>query len=449
MKSFAQPLQVGAMLALITLLLSAGCSDADPGACACTDMVEGAEITAACGTDLCLGGGLRCIDGAFVANPGACAMDGGIASSDTGVPSTDMSVEPPADARVPEPDAAMPDMACVPQCSGRACGGDGCGGFCGSCAGGQRCVSGRCESTCPPFSSPDGDGCRCNAGFTLGPACDSCIRDGDDDGCWANASRSGDSCVCNEGFRLQGCECVSVCAAGERFACGECVAFTRGCPAGTTRDGDRCECDGGGVWDPEACICTAEFTDPAFEPSACTGPPMTQDEALGRLGPLGTYTMVFRRRVCEDGSGGICGPWRPIPNSLIPWLRVASGVLDLDRSSGSASASLDIQAGICESTDVLSTARYLHGARCSGVGTPSISCPPYALPAPCNGGFDPVNYRLPVDDEFLRPTARTRFEGVLTSTCARLTYATEGLRLNDEGTDIEYFQEEVGIFREF
>jgi len=31
--------------------------------------------------------------------------------------------------------------ACVPSCNGRACGGDGCGGTCGSCAAGLACQS--------------------------------------------------------------------------------------------------------------------------------------------------------------------------------------------------------------------------------------------------------------------------------------------------------------------
>ncbi|MBX3187359.1 MAG: hypothetical protein KF819_10110 [Labilithrix sp.] len=34
--------------------------------------------------------------------------------------------------------------ACVPSCRARACGGDGCGGSCGTCAAGQTCVDGAC-----------------------------------------------------------------------------------------------------------------------------------------------------------------------------------------------------------------------------------------------------------------------------------------------------------------
>lgn len=36
---------------------------------------------------------------------------------------------------------------CTPNCAGRRCGPDGCGGSCGSCSGGAQCTSGTCE--CP------------------------------------------------------------------------------------------------------------------------------------------------------------------------------------------------------------------------------------------------------------------------------------------------------------
>jgi len=38
---------------------------------------------------------------------------------------------------------------CTPQCSGKACGDDGCGSTCGTCAGGQVCQTGAC---CVPES---------------------------------------------------------------------------------------------------------------------------------------------------------------------------------------------------------------------------------------------------------------------------------------------------------
>jgi peptidoglycan/xylan/chitin deacetylase (PgdA/CDA1 family) len=43
---------------------------------------------------------------------------------------------------------------CVPQCSGKVCGGNGCGGSCGTCATGKTCnASGQCTGTCTPSCS--------------------------------------------------------------------------------------------------------------------------------------------------------------------------------------------------------------------------------------------------------------------------------------------------------
>jgi hypothetical protein len=58
--------------------------------------------------------------------------------------------------------------ACVPSCNGKACGADGCGGSCGSCANGQTCDgSGQCvASSC---SHP-----ICSSGVRLTSTCDPC-----------------------------------------------------------------------------------------------------------------------------------------------------------------------------------------------------------------------------------------------------------------------------------
>ncbi len=46
---------------------------------------------------------------------------------------------------ITEPDTTTPDLGvCIPDCSGRECGGDGCGGVCGTCDGGEACSGGVC-----------------------------------------------------------------------------------------------------------------------------------------------------------------------------------------------------------------------------------------------------------------------------------------------------------------
>ncbi|MEZ4395184.1 MAG: hypothetical protein R3A48_29235 [Polyangiales bacterium] len=63
--------------------------------------------------------------------------------------------------------------ACVPACSGRVCGDDGCGGSCGSCASGTTCVSGACRpraavacssTDCPAFPGAEGAGRNARGG---------------------------------------------------------------------------------------------------------------------------------------------------------------------------------------------------------------------------------------------------------------------------------------------
>jgi agmatine/peptidylarginine deiminase len=44
---------------------------------------------------------------------------------------------------------------CVPDCSGKTCGDDGCGGECGSCPPGQECSAGICGDTPGPDASPE------------------------------------------------------------------------------------------------------------------------------------------------------------------------------------------------------------------------------------------------------------------------------------------------------
>jgi len=62
-----------------------------------------------------------------------------------------------------------PPPSCTPNCSGKSCGSDGCGGVCGSCASGESCDA---AGQCVPSSS-----CAhpiCSKGKRLVASCDSC-----------------------------------------------------------------------------------------------------------------------------------------------------------------------------------------------------------------------------------------------------------------------------------
>jgi hypothetical protein len=61
------------------------------------------------------------------------------------------------------------DAGCMPQCAGRSCGDDGCGGSCGTCPGGFPCdTQGQC-GTCTPFC-----GCAVCGDDGCGGSCGTC-----------------------------------------------------------------------------------------------------------------------------------------------------------------------------------------------------------------------------------------------------------------------------------
>lgn len=64
----------------------------------------------------------------------------------------------------------IPREDCIPHCEGKACGGDGCGGQCGSCLAGQACAT---DSNCHQTS----DGCTPNfeVGTCGGCDCEACV----------------------------------------------------------------------------------------------------------------------------------------------------------------------------------------------------------------------------------------------------------------------------------
>jgi len=68
---------------------------------------------------------------------------------------------------------------CIPECGGKQCGDDGCGGECGTCTGGEVCVDGQCQQpgSCDTISCDDLEWCkegvcRCQSGWERqGPDC--------------------------------------------------------------------------------------------------------------------------------------------------------------------------------------------------------------------------------------------------------------------------------------
>ena len=181
---------------------------------------------------------------------------------------------------------------CVPDCDGKACGDDGCGGSCGECTDCKSvCSEGQCEAqpqsdsgcfdndiywkdSCGDWGdkATECGGAGCNTGSKVCADCEEicgayeCGMQGD---CDCGTCPSGQSCQagqcevkCGDGQCGAGedkCSCPADCAGG----CAGCCAGTE-CKTGDTvsfcgSGGEPCdECTGGEVCDGVGCDCTSE-----------------------------------------------------------------------------------------------------------------------------------------------------------------------------------------------
>ncbi len=181
-----------------------------------------------------------------------------------------------------DPIRPAPCGPCTPDCTGRSCGDDGCGGSCGGCTGGLTCnASGTCAcagmtcgGSCVDTSSDESNCGACGTTCDVGDACiggtcrcsPSCTgKVCGDDGC-------GGSCgICSSDRACDGsgqCECAT--GTSCRGACTDTMRDRRNCGACNTRCRGREFCVAG--------MCTRSCT------PSCAG------------------------RVCgDDGCGGSCG----------------------------------------------------------------------------------------------------------------------------------------------
>ena len=129
--------------------------------------------------------------------------------------------------------------ACTPQCSGKVCGDDGCGGSCGTCGSGETCDAGVCESggmgSGSGSGSGGGDTCShstCTAGTKLTDNCDTCVGEicAVDSYCcdtkWDATCISEVSSVCSSTTCSGGTTCAhAICAAGTKLkaSCDTCA----------------------------------------------------------------------------------------------------------------------------------------------------------------------------------------------------------------------------------
>jgi hypothetical protein len=120
---------------------------------------------------------------------------------------------------------------CTPDCGGRTCGDDGCGGSCGSCAASKVCVSGTCQpGSTSAFACPGSADCQ------TGESC--CVSQSGASSCTAVGSNLDVQCrqEASEGtYRYIGCDDDSdcpgqVCCANlDSTFCADSCSFSEGC----------------------------------------------------------------------------------------------------------------------------------------------------------------------------------------------------------------------------
>jgi hypothetical protein len=140
----------------------------------------------------------------------------------------------------PGGDAQLPGPGCAPACSGRACGDDGCGGSCGTCAGGARCDG---AFQCVPAQTACVPSCG-------GKACG-------DDGCGGSCGTCAVGTTCSSGGT-----CASAsCATGLRCLAEQYTAYAYDCARSATT----------GPWTCAAQWAMGAFPTRALCETACAG----------------------------------------------------------------------------------------------------------------------------------------------------------------------------------
>ena len=163
---------------------------------------------------------------------------------------------------------------CTPECDGKACGEDGCEGFCGECSKGSVCLEGECFA-CDPAANcagrqcgPDGCGGSCGK-CTDNQVCDDqvpfCVELPED--CEPGCNNSGAECGpdgCGEDCGE--CEPGFICQ-HETYTCkGKCTPSCAGLSCGADGCGGVCgECGSGEICDVGVCIMSSALPPDDFK----------------------------------------------------------------------------------------------------------------------------------------------------------------------------------------
>ena len=202
---------------------------------------------------------------------------------------------------------------CAPQCDGKTCGPDGCGGVCGTCSASKVCLSGSCQT---PFCAGS---CGSNAPQWCGSGC-KCY-------CNANCFQFGDCCedVCLSCFDTFVDQCCLPDCDGKQCGDDGCGGVCGTCAPGTLCEEDMCmaceaQCEGK-VCGDDLCGGTCGSCDPFDEcvegqciecVPQCEGKECGDDGCGGECGKCGEEQACTTEYKCVDCvpqcEGMICGP---------------------------------------------------------------------------------------------------------------------------------------------
>ena len=261
-----------------------------------------------------------------------------------------------------DPTRPDPCEGCEPDCTGKVCGDDGCGGICGTCSGDTTCnASGRCvcsggltncSSSCVNTntdpSNCGGCGVTCGADEVCDAGSCECVsdctgRECGDDGCGGSCGTCTGGMTCDGSFQctcptgLDDCggtctdlssdrshcgDCATACTVGEGCDDGECITdCTPDCTGRECGDdgcGSSCgECEVGLVCDVEGhCGCGDDAldcgdgvcVDPQTDPDNCGGcGTVCGDDESCVDGSCSCLPSCGDRECGDDGCGGTCG----------------------------------------------------------------------------------------------------------------------------------------------
>ncbi|MCB9739246.1 MAG: hypothetical protein H6747_08255 [Deltaproteobacteria bacterium] len=350
--------RVAALLIGVAMLLAVGCSDGTAVKCAAGTRLDGdkcvlLETALNCGPGTSADGGVCVADPVDTVGDTGGAGDATADTTDAGPDTADADTDAAGsgDADVTGDADAAP--VCVPDCAGRSCGGDGCGGSCGSCTDEATPICNTALGVCVATCVPDCEGKNCGDDG-CGGTCGSCAAG---QGCIAAGRCVPDAWTCEPLYYAAGDACDCGCGAPD-LDCKDPSAFVAGCaslqvcseagtcvsavPAGWTCAPtsygalDGCDC-GCGVVDPDCKVagqpvlgcgvggsCNADGTCKACAPS-CTDKMCGDDGCGGSCGscttgsktacsggqcvdPCSPKPLACTTAVCgSDGCGGTCG----------------------------------------------------------------------------------------------------------------------------------------------